>query len=125
MSGPTLSVEGLTMHYSSRAGEVKAVDDVSFTLERGQVLGLVGESGCGKTSVGISLMKLLPDNARVLGGRVLLDGVDLLELSEEEIRPLCQGRCENVPAGRSKTVPLNAVEWASRFVGRWRSGSVR
>ena len=37
----------------------------------------------------------------------------------------CQGRCENVPAGRSKTVPLNAVEWASRFVGRWRSGSVR
>ena len=38
---------------------------------------------------------------------------------------ICQGRCENVPAGRSKTVPLNAVEWASRFVGRWRSGSVR
>ena len=87
MSGPALSVEGLTMHYSSRAGDVKAVDDVSFALERGQVLGLVGESGCGKTSVGISLMKLLPDNARVLGGRVLLDGVDLLELSEEEIRP--------------------------------------
>ena len=39
--------------------------------------------------------------------------------------PRCQGRCKNVPAGRSKTVPLNAVEWASRFVGRWRSGSVR
>ena len=41
------------------------------------------------------------------------------------INKFCQGRCENVPAGRSKTVPLNAVEWASRFVGRWRSGSVR
>ena len=41
------------------------------------------------------------------------------------IGAVCQGRCENVPAGRSKTVPLNAVEWASRFVGRWRSGSVR
>ena len=53
----------------------------------------------------------------VLQGKSILDVTKTLNA--------CQGRCENVPAGRSKTVPLNAVEWASRFVGRWRSGSVR
>ncbi len=54
-------------------------------------------------------------------------GISPLGVADETraLATLCQGRCENVPAGRSKTVPLNAVEWASRFVGRWRSGSVR
>ncbi len=78
MPDPILQVENLTMHYQTRQGEVKAVDGVSFTLERGQSLGLVGESGCGKTSVAATLMKLLPDNARLIGGRVLLDGHDLM-----------------------------------------------
>ena len=86
MPDPILQVENLTMHYQTRQGEVKAVDGVSFTLERGQSLGLVGESGCGKTSVAATLMKLLPDNARLLGGRVLLDGHDLAAMNDEEIR---------------------------------------
>jgi peptide/nickel transport system ATP-binding protein len=55
-------------------------------MAQGQSLGLVGESGCGKTSIANCLMKLLPDNARLVGGRVLLDGQDLVPLSEEEIR---------------------------------------
>jgi peptide/nickel transport system ATP-binding protein len=62
------------------------VDDVSFYVERGESVGLVGESGCGKTSIAISLLKLLPDNAEILSGQILLDGVDLVPLSEDEIR---------------------------------------
>ena len=82
----SLKVEDLTMHYLTRQGEVKAVDGVSFELKRGEALGLVGASGCGKTSVAISLMKLLPDNARIIKGRVLLNGQDLLTMSDAEIR---------------------------------------
>ncbi|MGD8752500.1 MAG: ATP-binding cassette domain-containing protein, partial [Anaerolineales bacterium] len=55
-----LEVKDLTMHYRTRKGPVYAVDDVSFSLGRGESLGLVGESGCGKTSIAISLLKLLP-----------------------------------------------------------------
>ncbi len=83
---PVLKVAGLTLNYLTRQGEVKAVHDVSFELARGQALGLVGESGCGKTSVANCLMRLLPDNARLVAGQVFLDGQDLLALSEEEIR---------------------------------------
>ena len=61
-----LAVEDLTMHYATRAGAVRAVDGVSFSVERGQSLGLVGESGCGKSSIAVTLLKLLPDNARLL-----------------------------------------------------------
>ena len=76
----------LSLHYLTRGGEVKAVKDVSFELAHGQALGLVGESGCGKTSVANCLMRLLPDNARLQGGQVILDGQDILALSEEGIR---------------------------------------
>ncbi|HEU0020690.1 MAG TPA: ABC transporter ATP-binding protein [Dehalococcoidia bacterium] len=83
---PALVVEDLTLRYLTRRGEVKAVDGVSFTLAPGQALGLVGESGCGKTSVAMSLMKLLPDNARLIRGRVLLGEHDLLTMTEGELR---------------------------------------
>ena len=85
-SDTVLKVSDLTLRYSLRQGEVKAVQDVSFELGRGQSLGLVGESGCGKTSLANCLMRLLPDNARIVGGEVLLNGQGLLSLSEEEIR---------------------------------------
>lgn len=81
-----LQVDDLTMHYTTRAGEVFAVDNVSFHLRRGEALGLVGESGCGKTSIATSLIRILPENARILGGRILLDGKDLVSLSENEMR---------------------------------------
>ena len=67
-SSPGLSVEDLTMHYLTRQGTVRAVDGVSFGLEPGGCLGLVGESGCGKSSIALSLMNLLPDNARLVRG---------------------------------------------------------
>ena len=83
---PILQVANLSLRYQTRQGPVQAVRGVSFDLALGQSLGLVGESGCGKTSVANCLMRLLPDNARLTGGRVLLDGVDLLQLSEEDMR---------------------------------------
>jgi len=92
MTKPLLSVENLTMHYTTRKGDVWAVDDVSFNLERGQALGLVGESGCGKTSVAICLLRILPDNARILGGHVYLNGIDVLALDEQEILDVRWGR---------------------------------
>ena len=83
---PLLAVEDLTVHYNTRAGVVRAVDGVSLTVERGQVLGLVGESGCGKSSLALALLRLLPENAQILGGRVVLDGTDIMTLSAEEMR---------------------------------------
>ena len=83
---PVLKVIDLSLRYQTRQGAVQAVRGVSFDLAQGQSLGLVGESGCGKTSVANCLMRLLPDNARLTGGRVLLDGVDLLALSDEDMR---------------------------------------
>ena len=82
---PLLDVRDLTMRYTTRQGEVSAVDRVSFSVERGQSLGLVGESGCGKSSIAISLLKLLPENAQMVSGQILLDGVDIALLSEDEM----------------------------------------
>jgi len=88
-----LTVEGLSMHFSTREGAVRAVDDVSFELQTGETLGLVGESGCGKTSLAIALLKLLPDNAQIVGGHVYFKGQDLVPLSENEMR---QYRWKNI-----------------------------
>lgn len=85
MADTVLAVQDLTMHYKTRQGWVSAVDDISFSLRRGESLGLVGESGCGKTSIAVSLMRLLPDNARILSGRIWLGQDDLLSLSAEQM----------------------------------------
>jgi peptide/nickel transport system ATP-binding protein len=74
------------MHYSTRKGTVSAVDNVSFELRQGDALGLVGESGCGKSSIAASLLRVLPENARILDGHVRLNGSDLVTLPEEEMR---------------------------------------
>ncbi|MCS7138138.1 MAG: ABC transporter ATP-binding protein [Candidatus Caldarchaeum sp.] len=75
-----LEVEGLTLHYYSGGGVVKAVDGVGFRIGEAETLGLVGESGCGKTSTGLALMRMLPRNVAHFGGKALLDGIDLLSL---------------------------------------------
>ncbi len=80
-----LSIEGLKMYYDTQKGSVKAVDGVSFQLKKGESLGLVGESGCGKTSVAMSIMRLLAENARIISGHIYFDGKDLLTLSEKEM----------------------------------------
>jgi peptide/nickel transport system ATP-binding protein len=83
---PLLNVSNLIMRYQVKEGEVSAVEDVSFTLAQGEALGLVGESGCGKTSIAMTLIRLLPENAIITGGTVDLDGVDIAALPEKEMR---------------------------------------
>jgi peptide/nickel transport system ATP-binding protein len=75
------------MHYATREGMVSAVDHVWFDIYEGEALGLVGESGCGKTSIALTLLKLLPDNAHIIGGSIFVGEVDLVPLSEDEMRP--------------------------------------
>jgi peptide/nickel transport system ATP-binding protein len=87
-SDTLLAVENLSVRYAVRAGEISAVDGVSFTLARGEILGLAGESGCGKTTLAMSLLKLLPPSGRIAGGKILLEGADLVPLTEDGIRPL-------------------------------------
>ena len=81
-----LSVEGLSVGYRTGKGPLKAVEGVSFSIQEARSLGFVGESGCGKTTLGMTIMGLLPPNANVTAGRILLDGEDLLRKSEEEMR---------------------------------------
>jgi oligopeptide/dipeptide ABC transporter ATP-binding protein len=81
-----LVVDGLTTEIRRRRGSFAAVDRVSFTVRRGEIMGLVGESGCGKTMTVLSLMRLLPAAATITAGRALLDGRDLIGLSEREMR---------------------------------------
>jgi len=84
---PLLRVEDLQSQFWSDTGVVRAVDHVSFDVMKGEVLGLVGESGCGKSATSLSILRLLPaPYGRIVGGKVLLDGSNLLELSETEMR---------------------------------------
>ena len=81
-----LQVEDLRTYFRTRFGTVKAVDGISFSLRQGETLGIVGESGCGKSVTMLSLMRLVPSPpGRIVSGRVVLDGEDLLELSENEM----------------------------------------
>ena len=83
---PLLSVENLSIGYRTRKGFIQSVEGVSFSLNRGKSLGFVGESGCGKTTIGMAMMRLLPANASVTQGRIMFDGRDILKIPEEEMR---------------------------------------
>ncbi|VFQ42435.1 ABC transporter ATP-binding protein [Desulfoluna butyratoxydans] len=84
---PILSVRGLTVAFDTEAGVVRAVDKVGFELNRGRTLGIVGESGCGKSVTALSVMRLLPrPMARIEEGEVVLDGTDLLGLSADAMQ---------------------------------------
>jgi peptide/nickel transport system ATP-binding protein len=83
---PLLLVEGLQTHFATGQGVRRAVDGVSFTVDRGEVLGLVGESGCGKSVTALSIMRLVSPPGRVVAGRVLFEGEDLLAKDAEDMR---------------------------------------
>jgi peptide/nickel transport system ATP-binding protein len=81
-----LKVENLKMYYHTSKGAVRAIDDISFELSTGETLGLVGESGCGKTSMGTSILRMPTVPGRYEGGRVFIEGQDILPLSERDVR---------------------------------------
>lgn len=102
-----LTVENLSAEYATASGVVRAVHDVSFELRRGEVLGLIGESGCGKTTIGQALLNNLEPPGRIAGGRVLLGDTDLLALTGQALRRARWDRIAMVP--QSAMHALNPV----------------
>jgi ABC-type microcin C transport system duplicated ATPase subunit YejF len=85
---PLLEVSGLHTSFATRDGIVRAVDGISFTVDRGEIMGLVGESGCGKSVTSLSIMRLVPPPGRIEAGTVLFEGRDLLTLRSEQMRSI-------------------------------------
>jgi len=86
MAEPILDLQNLRTHFFTRAGVVKAIEGVSFYINEGETLGLVGESGCGKSVTSLSIMRLIEDPpGKIVGGRILYKGQDVLEMDEEEL----------------------------------------
>ena len=86
MQGTLLSIDNLQTYCFTRAGVVKAVNGVSFSLSPGESLGIVGESGCGKSMTCASILRLVPQAARIVGGKIFFEGEDLLKKTESEMR---------------------------------------
>jgi peptide/nickel transport system ATP-binding protein len=81
-----LKLDNVTTHYSTLRGWVRAAENVSFEIEKGEAMGLVGESGCGKTTIALSILKVLPPGARIRKGKIIFDGTDLVPLTSSEMR---------------------------------------
>ena len=83
-----LNVKDLTTHFFMQEAVARAVEDVSFSLRKGEMLGLAGESGCGKTTTALSIMKLLPPGGRILKGEIILDEEDLVKKTDSEMNAI-------------------------------------
>ena len=91
-----LEIQGLTTHFFTRAGTIRAVDNLSLGLRKGRVLGLVGESGCGKTVTALSILDLVPYPGKIVSGKIFFEGADLRLLSNEEMRNIRGARISMV-----------------------------
>jgi len=83
-----LEVQNLTTPYSTLRGWVRAAENVSFRVEKGQALGVAGESGCGKTTVALSILRILPQGGRIRKGKIIFEGTDIVPLSEDSMRKI-------------------------------------
>jgi peptide/nickel transport system ATP-binding protein len=83
-----LAIEDLSVHFPITIGTVQAVQDVNLRLEQGEVMGLVGESGCGKSTLGFSIVRLLRPPGKIVKGRILYHGQDIVQMSQKEVLSL-------------------------------------
>jgi len=88
LKGPLVDIQDLKTYFYTDEGVVKAVDGVSITIERGDIFGIVGESGCGKSTLALSILRLVPRPGKIVGGKIIFDGENLLEKSENEMRKI-------------------------------------
>ena len=110
MSNPILEIKDLKVYYYVEAGAVKAVDGVDISLDPGVKMGLVGESGSGKSTMALALMRMIKQPGRVVGGQMLLDGLDLLTLSDEEMRQTRLSQLSMIPQGAMNSLhPLMRI----------------
>jgi len=91
VQNPLLSVKDLVIRFNTTSGIVNAVDKVSFDVQKGEIFALVGESGCGKSTTALGIMRLVPNPGEIYGGEIIFDGTDLLRLKEQEM-PKIRGR---------------------------------
>ena len=83
-----IEVENLKIYFMTRRGPAKAVDDVGFSIERNKTLGLIGESGCGKTTTAMALMKFVKPPGKIVGGSIRYMGGDIVPMTDEQVRRL-------------------------------------
>ncbi|WP_420640745.1 ABC transporter ATP-binding protein [Candidatus Leptofilum sp.] len=106
-----LEVENFSVHYATPKGDVIAVNDVSFNLKRGELLGLIGESGCGKTTTAMAILRLVQPPGRIVNGRVTIDGLDVTSLQGEELRRARWRQMALVPQGAMNSLnPLMRIK---------------
>lgn len=111
MSSPLLAVRDLRVFYRTGASPVRAVDGVNLTVERKEILGIVGESGCGKSTLAMGILKLARPPCYVDGGEVVFDGINLLDLDEESLREMRLKRFTYVPQGSMNALnPIMRIE---------------
>ena len=108
-----LEVEGLSTVYHTERGTVRAVQDVSFGIEKGEVLGIVGESGCGKTTVAMSLLRLIKPPGKIVAGSVLFEGENLFARKRATMREVRSTRIAMVPQAAMHALDPVRTAWAS------------
>lgn len=108
---PILDIRNLYVEYLTPRGPVQAVDGVSFSIGRGEVFGLAGESGCGKSTIAHTILRVLRPPAVVTGGQILYKGVDVLEMGEEDLQTY-RGQYTAQGAGQATQYTLESFRWA-------------
>jgi peptide/nickel transport system ATP-binding protein len=109
--GTILEVKNLKVYYKTIAGDAKVVDDVTFSVYHGEIFGIAGESGCGKSTLVEGVYRIVKPPGYIAGGEVLFEGVDLLKLSEEEMRDIRWKKMAYIPQGAMSSLnPVLRVE---------------
>ncbi|WP_309084901.1 ABC transporter ATP-binding protein [Chelativorans sp.] len=126
MTEPLLSVRNLKVSYAVGGGSVDAVDGASFDVPRGSILGLVGESGCGKTTVARAITRVIADNARITGGEMIFEGTDIAAIPERQMNALRWRDIAFIPQSAMNSLdPVYTVESQLHEVLRRRGGMDR